>query len=133
MQVPLKIRYVSGIVQEHSRICSAMYASKSFVLGGGLLVQSMPLDDNADVVFVKRQNTSPILQLWWQFTAPTHTQLQSSPLGRRYTSASVRITSGITAGSPFSQPPVRPLEMLLSLLMYPTTFGTVILKKSLSG
>ncbi|GFV41800.1 hypothetical protein TNCV_3629511 [Trichonephila clavipes] len=46
-----------------------------------------------------------------KLAAPKHIHLQSSPLGRRYTSASVRITSG----SHFSQPPVRPPAMLLSL------------------
>ncbi|GFU13563.1 hypothetical protein TNCV_938431 [Trichonephila clavipes] len=49
-----------------------------------------------------------------KFTEPKHIHLQSSPLGQRYTSASVRVTSGSTPGSCFSQPPVRPPAKLLA-------------------
>ncbi|GFU01643.1 hypothetical protein TNCV_1521841 [Trichonephila clavipes] len=45
---------------------------------------------------------------------PKHIRLQNSPFGRRYTSASVRISSGSTAGSHFSQTPLWPPAMLLS-------------------
>ncbi|GFU89231.1 hypothetical protein TNCV_2896791 [Trichonephila clavipes] len=50
----------------------------------------------------------------YYYRAPKHIHLQSCPLGRRYASASVRVTSGSTSGSHISQPSVRPPAMLLS-------------------
>ncbi|GFU95590.1 hypothetical protein TNCV_3332571 [Trichonephila clavipes] len=52
------------------------------------------------------------------FTAPKHIHPQSSSLGGRYTSASVRINSVSTAGSHFLQPPLRRPAMLLSFHLH---------------
>ncbi|GFW12299.1 hypothetical protein TNCV_2489431 [Trichonephila clavipes] len=48
------------------------------------------------------------------FTTPKDIHLQSNPLGRRYTSASIRVTYGNTAGNHFLRPLVTPPTMLLS-------------------
>ncbi|GFX45774.1 hypothetical protein TNCV_934131 [Trichonephila clavipes] len=51
-----------------------------------------------------------------QVTAPKYIHLLSIPLERKYTSASVFITSGRTAGIHFPQTPIRkPPKMLISL------------------
>ncbi|GFY24437.1 calcium-activated chloride channel regulator 1 [Trichonephila clavipes] len=66
------------------------------------------------------------------FTALKHIHLLSSPIGQQYTSAGVHTTSRSTAGSHFSQPPLRSLAMLLSPYLM-TQNGVLVNDFSLMG
>ncbi|GFS91028.1 putative transposable element [Trichonephila clavipes] len=78
------------------------------------LINSMP-DRVAACIAAGDKNTT-FLFIKLTLNSSQHRNIFTfNPLGERYTSVSVRVTSGSTAGSCLSQPPIRPSAMLLSV------------------